>query len=144
MQAVEPTWIAIQRVIDERGELSIAHVSELGWSAARAYWITGVPEGAERGHHRHHRLEQLFVAIAGEVLLQVESHTGVHSEWLLSSKGNAVHVPPGAWRVLSNFSRDCVVLVLASRPYEEDDYGYTPPDFYRHLATLEETKEREV
>jgi hypothetical protein len=122
-----PAWVPIDRYADHRGILSVASASKLGWTMRRAYWITTVPLGAERGNHAHQALRQFFVAASGSVMLKITTRLGAESSWLLTSAGPGVEVPPGCWRVLSDFSSDCVLIVLADRDYEPDDYSFDPP-----------------
>ena len=124
----QPKWVDFERFEDDRGALTVAHIDTLGWVAKRAYWISGVPEGALRGRHRHHELTQLFAAVAGTAILEVVSSDGERTTWDLRPDGRGVEVPPGSWRVVSNFSADCVVLVLVDRPYEPEDYDFQPPE----------------
>ena len=41
---------------------------------------------------------------------------------LLDSAQKGVLIGPGVWRVMRNFSSDCVLLVLADQHYDEADY----------------------
>ncbi len=48
--------------------------------------------------------------------------------------GPPLSVGPGLWRVMSDFSPDCVLMVLADRVYEEDDYIRDFETFKRHAS----------
>ena len=41
---------------------------------------------------------------------------------MLDAPNQYITVPPGFWVDIDNFSADCVLLVLTSDYYDEDDY----------------------
>ena len=41
---------------------------------------------------------------------------------LINSPYKAINLPPMLWHEMYNFSQDCILLVLASDFYNEDDY----------------------
>ena len=107
---------------DDRGHLSIAEIGKiLPFVVRRAYWIHGTLPGVSRGFHAHRNLRQMFVCLRGSVTLAVSD--GARSEtFSMSAFGKAVVLGPGLWRVMSNFSADCILMVLADREYDEADY----------------------
>ena len=120
------TRLADRRILtargDARGLLAIAEYGDaLSFVARRVYWIHGTKPGASRGFHAHKRLNQLFVCVAGSVKINL---TDGHREEMVEMRafGDVLSVGPGLWRVMSDFSPDCVLMVLADRPYDEDDY----------------------
>jgi uncharacterized RmlC-like cupin family protein len=80
-----------------------------------------VPGGAERGAHAHKSLHQFIVAMSGSfdvVLDDGERQRRFH----LNRSFNGLYVCPMMWRYLDNFSSGAVCMVLASAPYDEEDY----------------------
>ena len=69
----------------------------------------------------HRRLEQLIVAVSGsfDVVLD-DGHE--RQTFSLNRSHVGLHVMPGLWRELENFSSGSVCLVLASEHYDEADY----------------------
>ncbi|MGK5628889.1 WxcM-like domain-containing protein [Streptomyces sp. URMC 123] len=49
----------------------------------------------------------------------------------LNRPDQALHVEPGVWTEFADFSPDAICLVLASAPYELDDYLYDYDEFVR-------------
>jgi dTDP-4-dehydrorhamnose 3,5-epimerase-like enzyme len=87
----------------------------------RVYYIFGTKEGVERGFHAHKELQQVAVAVSGScemVLDDGDSEVAV----FLDSPEKGLYIGPGFWRVIGNFSPDCVLLVLADQHYDEADY----------------------
>ena len=120
------TLLAVRKQLaargDARGRLAIAQLGDaLPFVVRRVYWIHGTQPGVQRGFHAHKRLNQLFVCVAGSVKLYLSD--GRQEETIvMTAFSDALSIGPGLWRVMSDFSRDCVLMVLADRPYEEDDY----------------------
>jgi len=117
-----PTLINFKPLGDERGSLiAVEAEKSVPFKVRRVYYIFATKEGVERGFHAHKALNQVAVAVAGScemVLDDGECETSV----LLDSAQKGVLIGPGVWRVMRNFSSDCVLLVLADQHYEEADY----------------------
>ena len=87
----------------------------------RVYYLYDVPAGEARGGHAHYELEQYIVAASGsfEVILD----DGFNKKKVFLNRPNlALHVVPGLWRKLDNFSSGSICMVLASELYSEQDY----------------------
>jgi dTDP-4-dehydrorhamnose 3,5-epimerase-like enzyme len=107
---------------DARGSLSIVELGKaLPFEAKRAYWIHGTRPGVSRGYHAHKELRQLFCCLRGQVTLSVSDGV-IKEEFVIKAFGQAAVLGPGLWRVMSNFSEDCILMVLADREYDEADY----------------------
>jgi len=105
----------------DHGWLSVAEPPDLPFVVRRAYWIYGVPTGQGRGRHGHRTLEQLLVAIKGEVRITLEGPGFARETFTLTQADQALYVPPGFWREV-NYSAGAVLLCLASQEYDEADY----------------------
>jgi mannose-6-phosphate isomerase-like protein (cupin superfamily) len=121
--------LELPRIPDRRGNLTFLEGSDhVPFTIARVYWIYEVPGGAQRGGHAYHRLEEVFVALSGSFdLVLDDGRTSRTCQLNRSYLG--LYVPPLTWRRLENFSTNAVCLILASRPYEEDDYLYSRDAF---------------
>ena len=106
---------------DERGKLTFAEqLRHVPFEVRRAFWIHGVPEGAERGAHAHKACHQFLVCLAGSVEVELQDGTGVRAV-RLDRASVGLHIPPMIWASQS-FGADSVLLVFASDPYDEADY----------------------
>ena len=77
--------------------------------------------GEVRGGHAHYELEQYIIAASGS--FDVILDDGVNRKRVSLNRPNqALHVVPGLWRELDNFSSGSICLVLASQTYSEEDY----------------------
>lgn len=114
---------------DSRGNLTIVQEGvEIPFSIQRAYWIYGVPEGEERGKHANRISYQYLVAVSGSVDITLEDING-RETYHLDSRDKGLLVPPLTWNELTNFSKDAVLLVLASHSYDIETYINSHEEF---------------
>ena len=87
----------------------------------RIYYLYDVPGGEKRGGHAHYELEQYILAVSGSFDVIIDD--GIDSRIVTLNRPNlALHIVPGLWRELENFSSDAICLVIASHKYDEGDY----------------------
>jgi hypothetical protein len=126
--------LELPRVTDPRGNLTfIEGERHVPFQIARVYYLYDVPGGESRGGHAHRRLEQVIVAMSGafDVVLDDGSDRRTVN---LNRSYYGLYLPRMIWRELVNFSSGSVCTVLASRPYEEDDYFRDYEQFRRAAA----------
>lgn len=107
---------------DERGALNVFEiVKELPFVCKRIFYTYSVPGGSVRGEHAHKRCEQFLIAVQGSVEVVVDD--GVQRDKvLLDSPSKGLHLPAGCWGEQRSHSGDCILIVLASEPYMNEDY----------------------
>ena len=117
-----PRIIQLPRIYDPRGSLSLVEeCRQVPFPIARVYWIYDVPAGEERGAHSHRELHQLLVAVAGS--FDIELFDGFSTErHTLNRPFTGLHLQPGVWSKMTNFSSGCVVMSIVSAPYDEAEY----------------------
>lgn len=88
----------------------------------RRYFITyGVPPGQARGRHAHKSCAQFLICAHGHCRIRVDDGMA-RQDIRLDRPTLGVLVPPLVWAVEDCHSPDSALLVLASQPYEPDDY----------------------
>lgn len=114
--------IELPRITDPRGNLTFIEAHRhVPFEIERVYYLYDVPGGETRGGHAHRRLEQLIIAMSGA--FDVVLDDGYEQQvFPLNRSYYGLYVPTMVWRELVNFSSGSVCTVLASRPYEEEDY----------------------
>lgn len=114
--------INLPKIADERGNLTfIEGNKQIPFGIERVYYLYDVPGGAERGGHAHKQLEQLIIALSGSFDVVLDDGNQ-KKRFHLNRPYFGLYVCPYIWRELDNFSSGSVCTVMASRPYEEDDY----------------------
>lgn len=107
---------------DARGQLvALEEGIDIPFPIKRVYYIFDTKEGVRRGFHAHQDLEQMLVCVRGSCKVLLDdgrSKVVVH----LKEPTKGLYIGEGIWREMFDFSSDAVLLVLASKPYNEDDY----------------------
>lgn len=107
---------------DHTGNLvALEKGADFPFDIKRVYYIWGTDEKAVRGRHAHRKLEQVIVCTSGScdfILDDGKNRETVH----LDNPAVGLHIKSNIWREFTNFSPDCVVMVLASEHYDESDY----------------------
>jgi oxalate decarboxylase/phosphoglucose isomerase-like protein (cupin superfamily) len=95
--------------------------TEPNFPVSLVYFIKDVKVGEIRGNHAHKKLYQVLICAAGSFKL-VLTNSKQNFTFECNQSETAIFIPPGYWRVLSEFSKDGVCLVLASEKFDESDY----------------------
>ena len=116
---------------DPRGSLSFAEYEEtLPFLPKRYFIVFDVGEGQIRGGHAHRTVHQLLVCVKGSCLVLLDDGKA-RDEVLLDKPELALYVPPIVWATEKEFSRDGVLMVLASEVYSTDEYIRDYDEFLR-------------
>lgn len=116
--------IHLPRFLDNRGNLSfIEQRKHIPFDIKRSYWIYDVPGGQIRGGHAYRKNEEFIVALSGsfDVVLDDGKQKKIFS---LNRSYFGLYVPKCIWRQMQNFSTNSLALVLASTPFDVNDYIY--------------------
>jgi dTDP-4-dehydrorhamnose 3,5-epimerase-like enzyme len=106
---------------DTRGSLTVIE-KEIGFDIKRVFYIYNV-ENSVRGCHRHKKTIQAAICIKGEC--KIENNDSTKTEvFLLNSPEKCLILQPEDWHKMYDFSTDAILLVLASEPFNPQDYIY--------------------
>lgn len=126
--------IRMTRVDDLRGGLVAANFDDdLPFMPRRFFTVFGVPSADIRGAHAHRVCEQLLVCVQGSVRAVVDDGTHLQ-EFMLDRPDFGLHVKPMIWGTQYRYTSDAVLLVLASHPYDADDYIRDHEQFLREAG----------
>ena len=123
--------IELPKFLDERGNLSfVENNNQIPFTMKRTYWLYDVPGGITRGGHAEKQNDELIIALSGSFDITVDD--GKESKtFTLNRSYYGLCVPKGLWREMNNFSTNSLALVLASTPYDAEDYIYDYQEFLR-------------
>lgn len=119
----QPQIINLPKFLDRRGNLSfIEQGQHIPFDIARTYWVYDVPGGEKRGGHAYRQNQELIVALSGSFDVVLTNPQGERHVWHMNRSYYGLYVPNMWWRELENFSTNSLALVVASTPYNSDDY----------------------
>lgn len=123
---------------DSRGNLSVIESSiHIPFTIERIYYLYGDLVGGIRGLHAHRKLQQMIIPISGSFCVTLDDSLD-QKDYFLHSPSVGLYVCPMIWRKVHSFSDNAVCLVIASRPYEPDDYIFDYGEYceLRQVACL--------
>ena len=107
---------------DERGSLvSLEQFQNIPFEIKRVYYIYGNEDNLARGFHAHKDLQQLLICVSGSCKVILDNAKEKY-EYQLNRPNQGLFVDKFIWREMHDFSKDCVLLVLASNYYDPNDY----------------------
>jgi len=108
---------------DLRGKLTAGEMPSeaIPFAARRCFFVYGVPGREVRGEHAHRECHQFLIAVAGRVNVAVDDGEN-RAEVTLDGPTTGLYVPPLVWASEFGYEEDSVLMVLASHPYDPDDY----------------------
>ena len=134
MKHLNTALIDFPKITDPRGNLTVAQAhTDVPFSIKRAYWVYDVPGGECRGGHAHKLCKEVLIALSGSFHVTVDNGEEQKTV-LLNHPYQGLLIDTDVWRTLDDFSSGAVCLVLASEPFDEDDYIREYDDFLRYLA----------
>ena len=104
-----------------QGYISVAEKANLPFEVNRIYWTYFTPENVERGGHAHYQLEQIVVAVAGIVTVDLQTVNGEKSVYILNNPQQGLYIPKLTWRTM-RYTHSAVQMCIASLAYDESDY----------------------
>ena len=115
-------WIELPDLGDDRGSLMVLESNKnVPFEVKRIYYILDAKPDVPRGFHAHKELMQLAFCIKGSCNMIMDN--GIEKQQVRIDKSNiGLMIPPMVWHEMHDFSDDCVMLVLASDYYSENDY----------------------
>ena len=126
-------WIDLYNKSDNRGNLVVAEAQKnIPFNINRVYCLYNLNE-EPRGFHAHKDLQQVVVCLSGSCKFLLDN--GQEKEIIdLNPDASGLFVDKMIWREMFSFSSDCVLMVLASELYDENDYIRNYDDFLISLS----------
>ncbi len=121
----------LQKIRTIGGDIFVFEGHRIDFQIRRVYFTKNVPEGETRGHHAHKNLEQVLLCPHGAIQVTLDDGKGKPETVTLKDPEEAIYVGPGTWHKMKWLEKGSVLLVLASKEYDEDDYIRDYGDFIR-------------
>ena len=119
---------------DERGQLVALEAGhDVPFEIKRVYYMYDTGEGVIRGCHAHKKLDQVLICLKGSCKIMLDN--GMEKETVsLEKPYEGLYITGNIWREMYDFTPDAVLIVLASEPYNEDDYIRDYDAFLRFIG----------
>ena len=117
--------IDLKTYTDKRGNLTVIE-NILPFKINRVFYIYGV-DGSVRGGHRHHKTIQAAICIKGRC--KIFNNDGTHIEtYSLKTPSQCLILEQKDWHKMFGFSKNAILMVLASENFDEGDYIFEKYD----------------
>jgi dTDP-4-dehydrorhamnose 3,5-epimerase-like enzyme len=115
--------IDLKSFTDKRGNLTVIERT-VPFDIKRIFYIYGV-DGSSRGGHRHKKTMQAAICIQGSCY--INNNDGAKaSTFLLNQPDKCLIIEPADWHTMTQFSKDAILMILASEYFNENDYIFEP------------------
>lgn len=107
---------------DERGNLvSLEEFKNIPFSIKRVYYLYDFNKELARGYHAHKKLQQVLICLKGSCNILLDN--GRKREvYHLNIPQTGLFIDKYIWHEMDGFSEDCVLMLIASDYYDEQDY----------------------
>jgi WxcM-like, C-terminal. len=119
---------------DERGKLVVIEGGKsIPFNIKRVFYIYGSDSTIVRGQHANRKSEFVLINIAGQSEVRITN--GKEENIIkLNKPMMGVYIPRMFWKDMYNFSKDSVLLVLASTHYDSEDYIRDYNEYIREMG----------
>jgi ubiquinone/menaquinone biosynthesis C-methylase UbiE len=127
--------IRLPETSDEKnGTLIIGEFDKtIPFPVKRLYHITNMTDlKAVRGGHAHKKTDQVIFCVRGTFRLTLKDGEATQKIYL-RNPAYGIRLGPKLWHTMTNFSKDCVIMVLASENYDESDYIRNYDEFLTYI-----------
>jgi dTDP-4-dehydrorhamnose 3,5-epimerase-like enzyme len=125
--------IKFQKHGDDRGQLiALENEKEIPFEIKRVYYMFETGEGVRRGFHAHKNLKQILICTSGSCKIHLDDGKET-KEIVLDDPSEGLFITNNLWREMYDFSKDAVLMVLASDLYNEKDYIRNYDEFLKFV-----------
>ena len=104
---------------DKRGNLTVID-KVIPFAIKRIFYIYGVDDSV-RGGHRHKKTIQAAICIKGSCTIFNDDHSK-KEQFVLDSPDKCLILDTKDWHEMHSFTKDAILMVLASESFDESDY----------------------
>ena len=114
--------INFKKLGDKRGSLiALEKGYNSPFEVKRVYYIFDTKRDTQRGYHAHINLKQIAISVKGSCTFTIDDGY-VREDFKLDNPNQGLLIEGLIWREMKDFSDDCILIILASEYYNEDDY----------------------
>ncbi len=123
---------------DERGHLVVVEANkDIPFAIKRVFYIYGSDQDVIRGRHANYNSEFVLINVAGTSKVKVDD--GISQKIFdLDRPHIGIYLPKLVWKDMYDFSKDSVLLCLASEHYDAAEYIR---DYETYLSLMRNNRE---
>ena len=115
--------INLKTFTDTRGNLTVIERT-IPFDIKRIFYIYGV-DSSIRGGHRHKKTIQAAICIQGSCI--ISNDNGIKKDvFHLDAPYKCLILAPEDWHQMHDFTKDAILMVIASENFDPEDYIYEP------------------
>jgi len=108
---------------DNRGQLVVVEgMKDIPFEVKRIFYIFGSDSNVVRGKHANRRTEFVLINVAGTSKVKIKDGKGNEAIFALNRPHTGIYIPSMMWKEMYDFSKDSVLLCLASEHYDSNEY----------------------
>lgn len=113
--------IEIPKIADDCYLCFAQHPDHIPFIVKRIYYIYKAQLSLPRGSHAHYKTRQILFCIQGSIKIILDDGRK-RNKVILNQPETGIFLDKMIWHEMHNFQKDTILLVLASRKYEDKDY----------------------
>ena len=114
--------INIPEISDDRGQMCVIECcKDIPFVIKRAFYDYNNIDCCLRGNHANKNSRFVFICLSGSCCIDVDDGK-ISNSFLLDSPTKALFINKMVWKVMKDFSPDCVLLVLSDCHYDKNEY----------------------
>lgn len=118
---------------DERGKLVVVEgMKDVPFEIKRIFYIYGSDSTVIRGQHANKRSEFVLINICGSSKVRVRDGK-IDEVFKLDKPHTGIYIPKMVWKDMYDFSKDSILLVLASELYDSSEYIRNFDEYIREV-----------
>lgn len=108
---------------DVKGNLVVVEgLKDVPFQINRIFYIYGSDSNVVRGNHANMHSEFVLINISGKSKVKVKDGKGREKVFSLDKPHTGIYLPKMVWKDMYDFSKDSILLVLASEHYDDSEY----------------------
>ena len=129
----KPEAIKFNQLGDDRGHLVVVEgLKDVPFDIKRVFYIYGSDQDVVRGQHANRKTEFVLINVSGAS--KVTTDDGYEkTTFSLDEPDMGVYIPEMVWKNMYDFSKDSVLLVLASEHYDGNEYMRDYEEFIKEV-----------
>lgn len=130
--------LKFNQIGDDRGHLVIIEgkVDKVPFDIKRVFYIYGSDTEVVRGQHANRETEFVLINVCGKSKVRIDD--GVKEKIIELDKPHiGLYLPTMIWKDMYDFSKDSILLVLASEHYNSEEYIRDYEEFKKEIKNNE-------